>query len=73
MTTHQNTRNARPLCTVPALERRLHHCVGSEDYVLVIRALAATQHRSAIRVLASLLDSVGPIAEAAIAALLTFG
>ena len=48
-------------------------CIGSEDYGTVIRALVATGDPAAIRVLASLLDSVGAIAEEAIAGLLTFG
>jgi hypothetical protein len=59
--------------TVAALERRLEDCIGSEDYVAVIRALVATRDPAAIRVLASLLDSTGPIAEEAIAGLITFG
>jgi len=61
------------LSTVTALKRRLHHCDGSEDYVAVIRALVATRDPAAIRVLASLLDSTGPIAIESIAGLLTFG
>jgi hypothetical protein len=59
--------------SVSALEGRLLDCVGSEDYVAVIRELAATRDPAAIRVLASLLDSVGPIAQEAIVSLLTFG
>jgi hypothetical protein len=58
---------------VAVLEGRLLDCVGSEDYLAVIRALVATRAPAAIRVLASLLDSVGPIAEESIAGLLTFG
>jgi len=58
---------------ISSLEDRLLDCVGSEDYVAVIRALVATRDPAAIRVLASLLDSVGPIAKEAIAGLLTFG
>jgi hypothetical protein len=63
-----------PLSPVAALEERLLDCVGSEDYVAVIRELVATRDPEAIRVLASLLDSVGgPIIEESIAGLLTFG
>jgi len=61
------------VASVSSLEDCLLDCVGSEDYVAVIRALIATRDPAAIRVLASLLDSVGPIAEHAIAGLLTFG
>jgi hypothetical protein len=59
--------------TVAALRDRLDDCDGSEDYVAVIRALAATRDPAAIDVLASLLDSTGPIAEQSIVSLLTFG
>ncbi len=58
---------------VAALEDRLLGCRGSEDYVAVIRALVATREPAAIRVLGSLLDSLGPIADESIAGLLTFG
>ena len=58
---------------VAVLEDRLLDCGGSEDYVAVIRALVRTRDPEAIRVLASLLDSTGPIAQEAIAGLLTFG
>ncbi len=59
---------------VAVLEDRLLDCIGSEDYVAVIRALVETRDRAAIRVLASLLDSVGgPIIEESFAGLLTFG
>jgi hypothetical protein len=51
----------------------LRGCRGSEDYVTVIRALVATRDPAAIPVLASLLDSTGPIAERSIEGLLTFG
>jgi hypothetical protein len=59
--------------SVAALEDRLLDCIGSEDYVAVIRALVATRDPAAIPVLASLLDSIGPIAEESMAGLLTFG
>jgi hypothetical protein len=67
---HQNAASSLP---VSALEDRLNDCGGSDDYVAVIRALVATRDPAAIRVLASLLDSVGPIAEEAIAGLVAFG
>jgi hypothetical protein len=73
MSSNQNLLNVRSISNVAALVQRLHECVGSEDYVAVIRALVATGDRAAIRVLASLLDSVGPIAEESMAGLLTFG
>jgi hypothetical protein len=62
-----------PRGTVRSLAYRLRSCVGSEDYVAVIRALVATRDPVAIGVLASLLDSTGPIAEESIAGLVTFG
>jgi hypothetical protein len=63
-----------PLSPVAALEKRLLDCIGSEDYVAVIRELVAARDPEAIRVLASLLDSVGgPIIEESIAGLLSFG
>ncbi len=72
---NSNGRIATVTCitSVATLERRLDDCVGSEDYVAVIRALVATGKRAAIRVLASLLDSTGPIAEESIAGLVTLG
>jgi len=74
MSSNQNTQAPVPCTTsVAALERRLDDCIGSEDYVVVIRALVATRKRGAIRVLASLLDSTGPIAEESIAGLVTLG
>jgi hypothetical protein len=59
--------------SVTALERRLRRCRGSKEYVAVIRALVVTRDPAAIVVLASLLDSTGPIATESIAGLLTFG
>jgi hypothetical protein len=79
MSTNQNNRRNSDVTftarasDVAALERRLHECRGSDDYVAVIHALVATRHPAAIRVLASLLDSTGPIAEEAIVSLVTFG
>jgi hypothetical protein len=58
---------------VASLKARLLDCRGPEEYVAVIRALVATRNPAAIRVLASLLDSTGVIAEESIAGLLTFG
>jgi hypothetical protein len=73
MNSNQDPSNLASLSLISSLEDRLLDCIGSEDYVAVIRALVATRDPAAIRVLASLLDSVGPIAEEAIAGLLTFG
>lgn len=73
MSSNQNIHNVTSVSCVAVLEHRLPDCIGSEDYVTVIRALVATGDRTAIPVLASLLDSVGPIAEEAMAGLLTFG
>jgi hypothetical protein len=75
MSSNRSLRNAtiQPNSTVAALARRLRRCRGSEEYVDVIRALVATRNPAAIRPLASLLDSVGPIAEEAIAGLRAFG
>jgi hypothetical protein len=61
MSHNHRPRRVASISTVAALEDLLLDCVGSDDYVAVIR------------VLASLLDSVGPIAEESIAALLSFG
>jgi hypothetical protein len=73
MNSNRHPRHLASASAVSSLEDRLPGCIGSEDYVAVIRALVATGDPAAIRVLASLLDSVGPIAEEAIAGLLTFG
>jgi hypothetical protein len=77
MSSNQNSngRIATVTCitSVAALERRLDDCVGSEDYVVVIRALVATRKPAAVRVLASLLGCTGPIAEESIAGLVTLG
>jgi hypothetical protein len=68
-----NVSTHSPRSTVDALAQRPRSCGGSEDYVAVIRARVATRDPAAIGVLASLLDSTGPIAEEAIAGLVTFG
>jgi hypothetical protein len=73
MSSNQNLRHITSISPVAALEDHLLDCIGSEDYVAVIRALVATRDPAAIGVLASLLDSVGPIAEESIAGLRTFG
>jgi hypothetical protein len=73
MNSNQVSPNLASLSQISSLEDRLLDCIGSEDHVAVIRALVATRDPAAIRVLASLLDSVGPIGEEAIAGLLTFG
>jgi hypothetical protein len=73
MNSNQDSPDVASASLVSLLEDRLLDCVGSEDYVAVIRALAATRDPTAIHVLASLLDSVGPIAQEAIVSLLTFG
>jgi len=73
MNSNQNPPTVTFTSLVAALEGRLQDCIGSEDYVVVIRALVATGDPAAVRVLASLLDSTGPIAEESIAGLVTFG
>jgi hypothetical protein len=73
MNSNQHTGNVSSISTVATLERQLFDCRFSDDYVEVIRALVATGDRAAIRVLASLLDSTGPIAEESIAGLIAFG
>jgi len=78
MNSNQSSRNSDVTLSfrgsdVAALERSLEECDGSDDYVAVIHALVATRHPAAIRVLASLVDSAGPIAEESIAGLVTFG
>jgi HEAT repeat protein len=73
MNSNRNHRHVTSVSAVADLERRLQNCRFSDDYVVVIRALVATGDRAAIRVLASLLDSTGPIAEESIAGLLAFG
>jgi hypothetical protein len=55
------------------LEDLLFRCRFSEEYVETIREIAETRMPRAIAVLASLLDSTDPIAEAAIEGLLSYG
>lgn len=57
------------ISSVTALKRRLDACAYSEQYVDVIHALVATRDERAVRILAGLLDSTGPIAEESIAGL----
>src|SRR5258708_23723039 len=73
MNSNHNPPTVTFISLVAALEDRLQDCIGSEDYVVVIRALVATGDPAAIRELASLLDSTGPIAEESIAGLIAFG
>ncbi len=72
MSCNEKIPDVTPLARVAALERLLEDCFFSEDYVAVIRALVATRDPDAIRVLASLLDDVGPVAEESIAGLIRF-
>src|SRR5258708_25341052 len=72
MNSNQNPRNGASISTVATLKRRLRDCISTDDYVEVIHALVGTGDRAAIRVLASLLDSSGPIGEESIAGLITF-
>ena len=61
----------------PTLKKRRnrleYRCLGSEDYVRCIRAIARTRDTDAIVILADLLDSSGPIAREAMTALVGFG
>ncbi|HEY3819963.1 MAG TPA: HEAT repeat domain-containing protein [Polyangiaceae bacterium] len=50
-----------------------YRCIGSDDYVTCIREIARMRDPDAIRVLARMLDSSGPIAVAAMDALVRFG
>jgi hypothetical protein len=60
--------------TLKKLHDRLENdCVGSEDYVRCIGRIARTRSVDAIPILASLLDSPGPIGAAAIEALVGLG
>ena len=70
MKTNQSS-NVTFITSVARLEARLDFCGGSEEYVEVIHALVATGKKGAVRVLASLLDSTGPIAEESIKGLIT--
>jgi hypothetical protein len=55
------------------LTRALDRCTTSTEYVVVIRKIARTQDPDAIAILASLLDSPGPVGAAAVRGLLSFG
>ncbi len=59
--------------TLKNLTRALDRCTTSTEYVVVIRKLARTQDPDAIKILASLLDSPGPVGAAAVRGLLSFG
>jgi len=60
--------------TLKTLRNRLEYrCLGSEDYVVVIREIARTGDVDAVRILGRLLDSTGPIAHEAMEALVGFG
>ena len=56
-----------------SLERALDGCLTSTEYVVVIRKITRTRDPGAIAVLASLLDSPGPIGAAAVRGLKSFG
>ena len=71
MKTNQSSNNVTFITSVARLEARLDDCIGSDDYLAVIEALVATEKKAAVRVLAELLDMSGPVAEAAIAGLVT--
>lgn len=74
---NNNRRNVSARASVSALASRLRHLdrstAGSDAYVAVVRALVATRDPAAVPVLASLLDSTGPIAAESIAGLIAFG
>ena len=55
------------------LVRTLHRCNTSTEYVDVIRRIARTRDLDAIAILASLLDSPGPVGAAAVRGLISFG
>ena len=55
------------------LTRALDRCTTSTEYVDVIRKITRTQDPDAIEVLASLLDSPGPVGAAAVRGLISFG
>jgi HEAT repeat protein len=55
------------------LVRALDRCDTSTDYVDVIRRIARTRDLDAIAILASLLDSPGPVGAAAVRGLISFG
>jgi hypothetical protein len=51
----------------------LEDCTTSTQYIRVIRQITRTQHPDAIAILASLLDSPGPVGAAAVKGLISFG
>jgi HEAT repeat protein len=55
------------------LVRALDRCDTSTEYVDVIRRIARTRDLDAIAILASLLDSPGPVGAAAVRGLISFG
>jgi hypothetical protein len=55
------------------LKRALEDCDTSTEYVVVIRKITRTQDPDAIKILASLLDSPGPVGAAAVQGLISFG
>jgi hypothetical protein len=55
------------------LADRLEDCTTSTDYVRIIRKITRTQDPDAIAILASLLDSPGPVGAAAVRGLISFG
>jgi hypothetical protein len=59
--------------TLRSLRRALDRCDTSTDYVFAIRKIARTQDPDAIVLLASLMDSPGPVGAAAVRGLVSFG
>jgi hypothetical protein len=55
------------------LTRALDRCTTSTEYVDVIRKITCTRDPDAIAILASLLDSPGPVGAAAVKGLISFG
>jgi hypothetical protein len=55
------------------LKRALDDCTTSTEYLDVIHAITRTQDPDAIEILASLLDSPGPVGAAAVEGLISFG
>ena len=51
----------------------LEDCTISTEYIRVIRRITRTQDPDAIAILASLLDTPGPVGAAAVRALISFG
>jgi hypothetical protein len=60
-------RRLRRLCD------KLDGCGGSDEYIAVIREIVRTRDAQAIEVLAALLDSPGPVGDAAVKGLVRFG